>query len=400
MSVRRAGRGRRSGGCGLAVRLAPGRPGASRLATAARRRPPAVARGRATVATTTISVVVPARDEAAPDRPLLDALRGDPTVARGDRRRRRVHATAPRQSPRPAGRHGRHRCARCPRAGWASRGRCEQGLRRRHRRVGRLPRRRRRAGARAARRRSSRGRGRRPRPADRRRALRVPDAGRCAGSTPPCSRRSSTASALPGAVHAPRPARVLANGQCTAVPPPGAARRRRASTASAGHLTDDVALARAPRRPAAGAPALLDGTERARRCGCTTTPADAWRDWGRSLPLPDVTAAGPQLLDLATLLVAQALPLPRLLLAPRRRPRRRPAGPARSARWPAPRRAYERARTWPTGCRRWPMPPPSVLASALGCRPPGADLAGPDLPALIAGGPAGRSPPPARTAAR
>ena len=42
--------------------------------------------------------------------------------------------------------------------------------------------------------------------------------------------------------------------------------------------------------------------------------ADAWRHWGRSLPMPDATSPGPQLLDLATLLVAQALPLPRLLL--------------------------------------------------------------------------------------
>jgi len=42
--------------------------------------------------------------------------------------------------------------------------------------------------------------------------------------------------------------------------------------------------------------------------------AGAWREWGRSLPMPDVTRPGAQLLDAATLLVALALPLPRLLL--------------------------------------------------------------------------------------
>ena len=67
--------------CGLAVRLALAGLAVSRLARAARRRPPVVVEGATTVPTTTISVVIPARDEAARIGPLLEALRGDPTVA-------------------------------------------------------------------------------------------------------------------------------------------------------------------------------------------------------------------------------------------------------------------------------------------------------------------------------
>lgn len=41
---------------------------------------------------------------------------------------------------------------------------------------------------------------------------------------------------------------------------------------------------------------------------------DTWRGWGRSLALPGVEPVGRQLFDLAVVLLAQALPLPRLLL--------------------------------------------------------------------------------------
>jgi dolichol-phosphate mannosyltransferase len=106
------------------------------------------------------------------------------------------------------------------------------------------------------------------------------------------------------------PSRVLANGQCTAV--------RRAQlvdaggySAAAGHLTDDVALARS--LAARGwRTALLDGTS-VLRVRMHTSARDAWSSWGRSLPMPDVTSRTAQLVDLFTLLVAQALPLPRLL---------------------------------------------------------------------------------------
>jgi dolichol-phosphate mannosyltransferase len=108
-----------------------------------------------------------------------------------------------------------------------------------------------------------------------------------------------------------RPARVLANGQCTVV--------RRAEllgaggySAAAGHLTDDVALARS--LVARGwRIALLDGTA-VLRVRMHTSARDAWCAWGRSLPMPDVTSVVTRIADAFTLLVTQALPLPRLLL--------------------------------------------------------------------------------------
>jgi dolichol-phosphate mannosyltransferase len=103
----------------------------------------------------------------------------------------------------------------------------------------------------------------------------------------------------------------MANGQCTAF-------RRQALvdaggfTAAAGHLTDDIALVRA--LAARGwRSALLDGTA-VLRVRMHTDVVDAWTSWGRSLPMPDVTSAPWQALDAITLVVAQALPLPRLLL--------------------------------------------------------------------------------------
>jgi dolichol-phosphate mannosyltransferase len=108
-----------------------------------------------------------------------------------------------------------------------------------------------------------------------------------------------------------RPGRVLANGQCTVV--------RRADllgeggySAAAGHLTDDVALAR--RLVARGwRTALLDGT-RVLRVRMHRSAREAWRAWGRSLPMADATSTIMQVADMFTLLVTQALPLPRLLV--------------------------------------------------------------------------------------
>jgi dolichol-phosphate mannosyltransferase len=107
-----------------------------------------------------------------------------------------------------------------------------------------------------------------------------------------------------------QPGRLVANGQCTAF-------RREALAAAggyrpiAGHLTDDVALVRhlAARGWRTG---FLDG-----HAVLTVTmhsgAADAWREWGRSLPMPDVTPPLAQAADLAVVWVAQAVPLPRLL---------------------------------------------------------------------------------------
>jgi len=114
-----------------------------------------------------------------------------------------------------------------------------------------------------------------------------------------------------GSTRPPRPHRAIANGQCTAF-------GRKALldaggfTPAAGHLTDDIALVRAlVARGWRGA--LLDGTA-VLRVRMHADALDAWAGWGRSLPMPDVTSAPTQAVDAITLLVAQALPLPRLLL--------------------------------------------------------------------------------------
>jgi dolichol-phosphate mannosyltransferase len=109
----------------------------------------------------------------------------------------------------------------------------------------------------------------------------------------------------------PSPARAIVNGQCLLV-------RRRAFAAWGGwervrgHLTEDVALARAlrgdGRRVAfADAADLLDVRmyEGAR---------ETWSGWGRSLMGPDVNGPLRQAEDLAVLWLALALPLPRVLL--------------------------------------------------------------------------------------
>ena len=94
-----------------------------------------------------------------------------------------------------------------------------------------------------------------------------------------------------------RPARAMANGQCMVV-------RKDELMAAGGfapvasHLTDDVALAR-----------HLAGV--GRRVGMVDAAAllsvdmhegvrSVWREWGRSLPMTDVTPVGQALADLAT----------------------------------------------------------------------------------------------------
>ena len=115
----------------------------------------------------------------------------------------------------------------------------------------------------------------------------------------------------PGGARPARPARTMANGQCTAF-------RRDALVAAggfvgaAGHLTDDIALARHLAR-AGWRVGFLDATALV-RVRMHESAADAWRNWGRSLPMPDVTGPAWQAADLAVVWLAQALPLPRLLL--------------------------------------------------------------------------------------
>jgi dolichol-phosphate mannosyltransferase len=114
----------------------------------------------------------------------------------------------------------------------------------------------------------------------------------------------------PHAARRSKPGRLVANGQCTAF-------RRQALVAAggyapiAGHLTDDVALVR--HLAALGwRPGFLDG-HGVLTVSMHSGAPDAWREWGRSLPMPDVTPPLAQAADLAVVWAAQALPLPRLL---------------------------------------------------------------------------------------
>ncbi|MCU1362137.1 MAG: putative glycosyltransferase [Ilumatobacteraceae bacterium] len=115
----------------------------------------------------------------------------------------------------------------------------------------------------------------------------------------------------PGHTGAIRPGRQMANGQCMA------ARRTPllgmgGLTPVAGEVVEDVALVR--HLAALGwSTAMLDGPTL-----LTTRMFDDARStfagWGRSLALPGVESRNRQLLDLAIVVLTQALPLPRLLL--------------------------------------------------------------------------------------
>ena len=106
------------------------------------------------------------------------------------------------------------------------------------------------------------------------------------------------------------PGRLLANGQCMA-----AARERLVATGGlapvAGQVVEDVALARHLAAEGWNV-AMLDGAAL-----LTTRMFDdlghTWRGWGRSLALPGAEPLSRQLVDLVVLVLAQALPMVRLL---------------------------------------------------------------------------------------
>ena len=107
------------------------------------------------------------------------------------------------------------------------------------------------------------------------------------------------------------PGRAMANGQCMAIP-----RRsfldRGGMEVVAGEVVEDIALAR--QMAADGARiGFLDAGEML-EVRMFESLADTWRGWGRSLALPGVEPRNRQLLDLAVVILAQALPLPRVLL--------------------------------------------------------------------------------------
>ena len=103
----------------------------------------------------------------------------------------------------------------------------------------------------------------------------------------------------------PPPSRILANGQCTAV-------RREDLVAAGGyagglgHLTDDAALARS----LAGqgwAVLFRDGGDLV-EVKMHDSVREAWREWGRSLALADVEPLPRRIADLATVWLVMALP--------------------------------------------------------------------------------------------
>ncbi|GIH62992.1 glycosyltransferase [Microbispora siamensis] len=107
----------------------------------------------------------------------------------------------------------------------------------------------------------------------------------------------------------PPPHRVVANGQCLAFRRE-AMRRADGFARVRGHMTDDVALARTLAADGwrvgfldAGGLLEVDMHESA---------AEVWREWGRSLPLRDVTRPAWQAADLAVVWLAAALPALRL----------------------------------------------------------------------------------------
>lgn len=114
----------------------------------------------------------------------------------------------------------------------------------------------------------------------------------------------------PGAPAAPH--RAMANGQCMAFPRV-ALLERGALAAVAGEVVEDIALARALAADGARV-AFLDGSEML-EVRMFESLNDTWHGWGRSLALPGVEPRHRQVIDLAVVVLAQALPLPRLLTA-------------------------------------------------------------------------------------
>lgn len=114
----------------------------------------------------------------------------------------------------------------------------------------------------------------------------------------------------PGAA-APTPDRTMANGQCMAF------ERRRfldagGLTTVRNEVVEDIALARARAREGQRV-GFLDANE-VLTVRMFESFGDVWTGWGRSLALPGVEPRNRQLVDLAVVTLAQVLPLPRLLL--------------------------------------------------------------------------------------
>ncbi len=109
----------------------------------------------------------------------------------------------------------------------------------------------------------------------------------------------------PDAATPPAPDRLMVNGQCTAV-------RREplleqgGYAAAAGHLTDDAAFARALAR--AGWRVAFRDAGALLHVDMHASGAETWREWGRSLALPDVTPPAVRAVDAGTVWLTLALP--------------------------------------------------------------------------------------------
>jgi len=111
---------------------------------------------------------------------------------------------------------------------------------------------------------------------------------------------------------APSPSRTIANGQCMIV-------RREwllnqgGFAICASNMTDDIAFARGLAERGARI-MFLDGTELI-SVRMHDTTKEVWSEWGRSLPMVDVSTRRTQVLDLATIWLTTALPMVRLALS-------------------------------------------------------------------------------------
>jgi dolichol-phosphate mannosyltransferase len=106
------------------------------------------------------------------------------------------------------------------------------------------------------------------------------------------------------------PDRAMANGQCMAFPRVSFLERGGMAAVS-GEVVEDIALARAMAADGARVAFLDAGAMLEVRM--FESLEDTWRGWGRSLALPGVEPRNRQLVDLVVVALAQALPLPRLL---------------------------------------------------------------------------------------
>jgi dolichol-phosphate mannosyltransferase len=107
-----------------------------------------------------------------------------------------------------------------------------------------------------------------------------------------------------------RPDRTMANGQCMAIPLQGFLERGGMSNV-AGHVVEDVALARA--MAASGARVgFLDASDLL-AVRMFESFGDTWHGWGRSLALSGVDRPPRQLADLLVVLLAQVMPIPRIV---------------------------------------------------------------------------------------